>query len=298
MPKKISAPVAGKPRKIKVQIGALVYSQILMDVEDYALRSPSALYTHLCALGIGNLPGSFSTVPEEDSMPQESVSFTLPPAVAAPFVEACMERSIGAAAAVRSLLYTYAGLARCKREEMVRCVEVRWLMGAITNGQKVELSYRGVPCTMEPCFLAHSQGMGRSYLVAYDPARKDFRCLRLAYIHSVDVLRSAASYRKDPRLAGRAKDLKRHFDPFLSYGQKIKIRLTAVGAEQMRRAATNRPACDMEGLKAGVHEFQCSPLQAQIYFAAFLDEAEILDPESLREWFAQKMRRAAALYNT
>ena len=296
MPQKLALAPMGTSRKVKAQISPFVLEQVLMDVEDYGLRSPSALYVHLCAQGADCLPATMPRMREEAGLDLETISFTLPPAVAAPFVEACLHRQVGTAAATRFLLQRYVSLPRCLREESVRGDEVRWLKLAIRRGRCVSLEYRGEPMMLEPSFLAHSQGMARAYLVAYDSVRDDFRCLRLAHIRCVELGSVESTYKKEASLTEKAKKLRKHFDPFLSHEQTVTVRLSAAGAQHMMRATTNRPSCP-EILQAGVYEFQCSPLQAQLYFAAFLDEAEILAPLPLREWFAAKLRRAAGLYN-
>jgi predicted DNA-binding transcriptional regulator YafY len=88
--------------------------------------------------------------------------------------------------------------------------------------------------------------------------------------------------------------MKKEFDPFLSHGQRVKIRLSTKGERILKELATNRPILlSKEGNK---FEFECSEEKAKRYFSYFLDEAEILEPIHLREWFKKRHQNALQNY--
>ena len=66
-------------------------------------------------------------------------------------------------------------------------------------------------------------------------------------------------------------DVIKNFDPFLSKGQIIKIRLSENG---------------------GIFEFEASEEQIKRYFTYFLDEATVIEPVELKEWFIEKYENA------
>ena len=86
------------------------------------------------------------------------------------------------------------------------------------------------------------------------------------------------------------------FDPFLSQGKKIKAILTPEGERILKLLNINRP--EIISKNNEFYEFQCSEEKAKRYFAYFLDEIEILEPQSLREWFKIKYSNAYKKYNS
>ncbi len=50
---------------------------------------------------------------------------------------------------------------------------------------------------------------------------------------------------------------------------------------------TNRP--DIIEIKGDTYIFSCSDEKAKIYFPHFWGEAEIIEPQYLREWFENKL---------
>ncbi|MGL6023529.1 MAG: WYL domain-containing protein, partial [Cetobacterium sp.] len=66
------------------------------------------------------------------------------------------------------------------------------------------------------------------------------------------------------------------------------------GEKMLHELKVNRPKILSE--KDKIYEFQCSEEKAKRYFSYFLDEAEILSPSHLREWFFKKFSNALSLY--
>ncbi len=57
---------------------------------------------------------------------------------------------------------------------------------------------------------------------------------------------------------------------------------------------TNRP--NIKESYEDVYTFYCSEENAKIYFPHFMDEAEILEPQELREWFRERFERVLHKY--
>ncbi len=57
---------------------------------------------------------------------------------------------------------------------------------------------------------------------------------------------------------------------------------------------TNRPK--IKEVDGDIYTFYCSEKNAKIYFPHFMDEAEILEPIELREWFKRKSESLAKKY--
>ena len=153
-------------------------------------------------------------------------------------------------------------------------------------------------------FLAFSPSQVRAYIVVCDgdvskPVPSRFHSLRLCYIRGVAAdLESSAYHCENFELSHQVDLYREHFDPFLCYGQNIKVRLTEKGAARYNKLTTNRPKIDgVEVSGAGDYTFECSETLAKIYFPQFLAEAEILEPRELRLWFKEEFERAAKVYS-
>ena len=288
-------------KKIKVKLDCIVHDQLLMDAEDFGVKSASRLYNLIFERWISEIrklaDGVATSVAWTE---QKEVQFHLSAQATRGFEQAIQGLQLGAAEIARLLFTRYANLPRHLREEFVKNAEVVSLQQAIAIRAEVALHYRGEVLVLEPSFFAHSKGQARAYVVAFDLGRSSavatsgFRCLRLAHVEHVVVhAKNSAGHWSDPVATGKARGYRRHFDPFLSHDQTVVARLTAAGVAHLHRAVTNRPTWDTEQVEAGTYLFQCSPLQAQLYFPPFFDEVEILEPKELRAWFRDRHTAAA-----
>ena len=120
-------------------------------------------------------------------------------------------------------------------------------MNAIEKHVNVTLKYRGEVKNVSPCFLAFSPSQVRAYVVVCDgdtnkPIPSRFHSLRLCHIRGVAADLESSTYHFENFLLSKQADLYReHFDPFLCYGQNIKVRLTEKGAVRYNKLTTNRP---------------------------------------------------------
>ena len=86
------------------------------------------------------------------------------------------------------------------------------------------------------------------------------------------------------------KDIIKNFDPFLSKGQIIKIRLSENGKKLFKAIKINRPK--LIDSKEDIFEFEASEEQIKRYFTYFLDDATVIEPIELKEWFIEKYENA------
>ena len=95
----------------------------------------------------------------------------------------------------------------------------------------------------------------------------------------------------EERGRGFLKELKRNYDPFLSYGKRVKVKLTEEGQRLLKVIYYNRPK-KIAVTNDGEILFECSEQKAIAYFFQFLDEVEIIEPIELREKFKEKLESA------
>lgn len=76
--------------------------------------------------------------------------------------------------------------------------------------------------------------------------------------------------------------------------QRIRLRLTETGRREFLQRSYMRPV--PERVEGDVYEFSCTSLQIRNYFLSFGANAQILEPESLREAFIEAYRLALESY--
>ncbi len=86
------------------------------------------------------------------------------------------------------------------------------------------------------------------------------------------------------------RDTIKNFSPFLSNGSIVKVKLSENGVKLLNSLKVNRPKLIKNN--DNIYEFECSFEQARRYFTYFLDEAIILEPKELKDYFIEKFEKA------
>ena len=285
--------------KIKVFVSPLVRSQLEMDVQDYKLRGLG----ELCNRIIARFP---ELEPMRKGESSEELYKNCPPLQFyvrkenADFLRFAQERNFKKGTLCRHYFEEYVNLSRGDRECFLQRDLLQKVNAAIEAKENLFIGYRDAVLHVAPCFVAFSPSRVRAYLVVCEEANRvseAFRALRISHMKSVVAdPKSAAFHLSSFALSKQAELFREHFDPFLCYGKEVLVRLNETGIDLLRRAVTNRPPFErVKGLD-GVYRFQCSEKLAQIYFPQFLENAEILSPQSLREWFLTRFQKAMVLY--
>lgn len=301
-------------QKIKVAVSHLLRSQMELDAEDYGLKSLSDLCNRILAryaefaspdpTRIGADDTLYKNVPPlQFSLNQAGESF-------ANFANS-FAKNAGTKIATLCRYYfeCYVNMPRGKRECFIFHNELDKLNAAAESRANVSLTYRDKPKHVSPCFLAYSPSQVRAYIVVCDdnidaPTATRFHSLRLCHIRGVAPdTASKAFHCENFELSHQAEVFREHFDPFLCYGQSVKVKLTEEGAKRYNKLTTNRPKViafdDLECAEvngAGVYTFECSEKLAKVYFPQFLSDADILAPRELRLWFKEQFEKAAGVY--
>lgn len=191
----------------------------------------------------------------------------------------------------RKLIGKYTNQPKMKRELFIFQESVKKLNFSIKENFIIHLSFQdGKKTQVEPYHMGASSLEITNYLFCYDILEKTFKNYRLCNIALVYITRSKFT----PRDLDFIENVKKDFDPFLSQGKTIKVSLSEKGEKIFRELRVNRPK--LLNKKNGIYELQCSEEKAKRYFSYFLDEAEILEPLHLREWFKNKFSNALKIY--
>jgi hypothetical protein len=302
-------------QKIKVAVSHLLRSQMELDAEDYGLKSLSDLCNRILARYAEFTPPDPTRIGADDTLyknvPPLQFSLNQAGESFANFANS-FTKNAGTKIATLCRYYfeCYVNMPRGRRECFIFRNELDKLNAAAEARTNVSLTYRGERKCVSPCFLAFSPSQVRAYVVVCDDKVEcaatgaRFHSLRLCHIRGVAPdTASKAFHCENFELSHQAETFREHFDPFLCYGQQVKVRLTEQGAERYNRLTTNRPKViafdDLECAEvngAGTYTFECSEKLAKVYFPQFLSDADVLAPRELRLWFKEQFEKAAGVY--
>lgn len=327
-------------QKIKVAVSHLLRSQMELDAEDYGLKSLSDLCNRILARYAEFAPPDPTRIGGDDTLyknvPPLQFSLNQAGESFANFANS-FAKNAGTKIATLCRYYfeCYVNMPRGKRECFIFRDELDKLNAAAEARTNVSLTYRGERKCVSPCFLAFSPSQVRAYVVVCDDKVEcaatgaRFHSLRLCHIRGVAPdTASKAFHCENFELSHQAEVFREHFDPFLCYGQQVKVRLTEDGAKRYNKLTTNRPkviarvdesgsaqaaatatSCNnkipaekiarlecTEVNGVGTYTFECSEKLAKVYFPQFLSDADILAPRELRLWFKEQFEKAAGVY--
>ena len=325
-------------QKIKVAVSHLLRSQMELDAEDYGLKSLSDLCNRILARYAEFTPPDPTKIGADDTLyknvPPLQFSLNQAGESFANFANS-FTKNAGTKIATLCRYYfeCYVNMPRGKRECFIFRNELDKLTAAAESRTNVSLTYRGERKCVSPCFLAFSPSQVRAYVVVCDDkvecaaAGARFHSLRLCHIRGVAPdTASKAFHCENFELSHQAETFREHFDPFLCYGQSVKVKLTEEGAKRYNKLTTNRPkvidkertdvddtatetSCNnrmpagnnarpdcAEVNGAGTYTFECSEKLAKVYFPQFLSDADVLAPRELRLWFKEEFEKAAGVY--
>lgn len=325
-------------QKIKVAVSHLLRSQMELDVEDYGLKSLSDLFNRILARYAEFTPPDPTKIGTDDTLyknvPPLQFSLNQAGESFANFANSFTKNAgTKIAALCRYYFECYVNMPRGKRECFIFRDELDKLNAAAESRINVSLTYRGERKCVSPCFLAFSPSQVRAYVVVCDDkvecaaAGERFHSLRLCHIRGVAPdTASKAFHCENFELSHQAETFREHFDPFLCYGQSVKVKLTEEGAKRYNKLTTNRPKViakertDVDDIAtatscnnrmsagnnarpdcaevngAGTYTFECSEKLAKVYFPQFLSDADVLAPRELRLWFKEQFEKAAGVY--
>lgn len=191
----------------------------------------------------------------------------------------------------RKIITYYSNLRKKEREAFLYEREVELLKIAIKERRVVKIVFNDKKeVEVEPYYLGCSKLEVANYLFCYRLEENSWKNYKLKYISSIYLKRNNFLIRDKKFI----ESVKKEFDPFLSKGKVVKVRLSPYGEKLFKEIRLNRP--NVLEKNNGIYTLECSEEKAKRYFSYFLDEVEILEPKKLREWFTIKLEKALEKY--
>ncbi|MGL5970648.1 MAG: WYL domain-containing protein [Cetobacterium sp.] len=192
----------------------------------------------------------------------------------------------------RDILSNYGKLGKKNRERFLFREVIERINYSIKESKIIKISFKdGKVIEVEPYLIETSKQEVSNYIFCYNLKDENWKNYKIKYIDSVYIKKN--NYKIRDR--SFVEKMKTNFDPFLSFGQNIKVRLTEAGEIMFRELEMNKPKIINKDVN--VYTLECSEEKAKRYFSFFLDEVEILEPIQLRDWFKEKYEKALEKYN-
>ncbi|MDE7439359.1 MAG: WYL domain-containing protein [Clostridia bacterium] len=196
---------------------------------------------------------------------------------------------------IKCLLETYARLPFIEREKLVlKNNVIKPITEAISAGRKLSVTYAydiKIFYTVSPICIAPAKEGTFQYLVCTED-NGGLLSLRLSRIKEVNAERKKSNALSEFRIKEISEKLAEFGPTFVNEEEvTVKVRLSPAGISHYVYSVMHRPMhIDVEHESNGrdaedVFVFRCSERQAQYFFFRFAGEAEILEPQSLREKF-------------
>jgi len=193
---------------------------------------------------------------------------------------------------IRRIIMTYIDLPQYKRELLIFKQSVEIIDQAIKARIKLYIEIKGRGVVISPYFLINSDEGDHNYLFSYCEEFQEFHVYKLCNINKKNI--RILDFSLDENDSEYIENIKENFDPFLSYGHKIKVRFEAEGVRKLIDTPYNRPK--VIEVNKDTWNFECSDQKAVEYFSSFGSNVEILEPLSLREYFMNHFDNGLTMY--
>ena len=275
-------------KKIKVTLPQNIYEIIKNDIDDFNMTSNH--FMNYIFLNLNEKYKNFKGNPTiaEQSKEKSSIQFNLNKASNLIYYDVLRENNAqNESELMRSLLIRYATTPKNKRELFIFRESVERLNLAIKDKKNVYITFNdNRKVKVSPYYIGSSDLEIANYIFCYDYLEEKYKNYKLSYLNQVYTTSETGNW-EDKKYIN---DVIKNFDPFLSKGQVIKIRLSERGKKLFKAIKINRPK--LINSKDDIFEFEASEEQIKRYFTYFLDDATIIEPIELKKWFIEKYENA------
>lgn len=274
-------------KKLRITIPVEIYQIIESDIEDFGITK-----NFLCNYIFENSEGFKQIYNYKYKNAKKIIQFNLNKKNRENYYSFLAEKNIEVEAEYfRNIFLYYAQKSKKSREFFIFQHIIEKINDAIEGRKKIIITFTDERTkTISPYYIASSELELKNYLFSYDDEEKKFKNFSIRNIKSVYVTNKKV-YDEEMEFVNNVIE---NFDPFLSYSKSVTVRFSNEGLKMLKTLKTYRPkVLEKNG---NVYKFQCSPLLGKRYFSYFWNEAEILEPFELRQWFKERSEKAAENY--
>lgn len=275
-------------KKIKVTLPQNIYEIIKNDIVDFNVTSN--YFMNYIFLNLSEKYKNFkdNTAIAGQSKKKSSIQFNLNKVNTLIYYDVLRENNAqNESEFMRSLLIEYATNPKNKREIFIFKEIVERLNIAIEDKKNIYITFNDDrKVKVSPYYIGSSDLEIANYIFCYDYLEKKYKNYKLSYLKQVYISSEINKWEDEKYI----NEVIKNFDPFLSKGKIIKIKLSENGKKLLKTLKINRPkliASDND-----LFEFEASEEQIKRYFSYFLDDATIIEPIELKKWFIEKYENA------
>lgn len=274
-------------KKLRITVPNEIYKIIESDLEDFRITK-----NFLCNYIFENSKGFKQIYNYKYNGSKKIIQFNLNKKNLENYYSFLAEKKIEVEAEYfRNIFFYYAQQSKKSRELFIFKNITEKIMCGVENKKKIIVTFAdGTKKTISPYYMASSELELKNYLFSYDEDEKRFKNFTLRNIKAVYVTEKKVYEGENDFV----REVIENFDPFLSYNKRVKVKFTDEGLEILKRVKTYRPKLLKQ--EGNICVFQCSELQGKRYFSVFWNEAEILEPLELRNWFRERSLKIMEIY--
>ena len=274
-------------KKLRITVPNEIYKIIESDLEDFRITK-----NFLCNYIFENSKGFKQIYNYKYNGSKKIIQFNLNKKNLENYYSFLAEKKIEVEAEYfRNIFFYYAQQSKKSRELFIFKNITEKIMYGVENKKKIIVTFvDGTKKTISPYYMASSELELKNYLFSYDEEEKKFKNFTLRNIKAVYVTEKKVYEGENDFV----REVIENFDPFLSYSRRVKVKFTDEGLEILKKIKTYRPKLLKQ--EGNICVFQCSDLQGKRYFSAFWNEAEILEPLELRNWFRERSLKIMEIY--
>lgn len=274
-------------KKLRITVPNEIYKIIESDLEDFRITK-----NFLCNYIFENSKGFKQIYNYKYNGSKKIIQFNLNKKNLENYYSFLAEKKIEVEAEYfRNIFFYYAQQSKKSRELFIFKNITEKIMCGVENKKKIIVTFAdGTKKTISPYYMASSELELKNYLFSYDEDEKRFKNFTLRNIKAVYVTEKKVYEGENDFV----REVIENFDPFLSYSRRVKVKFTDEGLEILKKIKTYRPKLLKQ--EGNICVFQCSELQGKRYFSVFWNEAEILEPLELRNWFRERSLKIMEIY--
>lgn len=279
-------------KKIRVTLSEDIWRLIGKDVEEFGINNNRLCNYILDRLKYEKNMDSHKLVEKNIGTQRKIIQFDLNNANEIIYYDILRENEVeNEAEFFRNLFEVYTSKFKYQREIFVFMERVTDILGAIEKKYKIKIVYYGKIYTVNPYFIKREEQGDENFLFCYHCEDKKYINFKLKDLTVGGVLQEKIDFYDKKYI----EMVKKNFDPFLGYGNIVKVKLTPQGEGLLKGITNYKPK--LKKREGNIYSFEMSNENAKMYFLPFMDGAEILSPPELREEMRLTLISTLQLYS-
>lgn len=278
-------------KKIRVTLSEDIWRLIGKDVEELGINSNRLCNYILDKLKYEKSMDAHKFVEKNSGTQKKIIQFDLNSSNEIIYYDILRENGVeNEAEFFRNLFEIYTSKFKYQREIFVFMDRVQDILDAIEKQCKIKIIYYGKVYTVNPYFIKREEQGDENFLFCYDCEEQEYMNFKLKDLTVGGTLRDKIDFYDKKYI----EMVRKNFDPFLGYGNIVKVKLTPQGEGLLKGMTNYKPK--LKKREGNIYYFEMSNENAKMYFLPFMSAVEILSPLELREEMRLSLLETLELY--